>query len=1026
LLPPSNSSWPYAQSLVQTDRTGSLLTGAKVWQANDGSNPLVTVKFYSPKGDLIQTQAQQVTGGTDIQTIQSDFAGKKLATHLRHQKGGNNAQTHQVLTFNTYNHAGLLTEVKKKISGSNAQSSPLQTIVTNEYNELGQLKTEKLGTAAAPAETRDYIYNIRGWLTAINKDYVSSAGNTKYFGIELGYDKTTTATAGTSYLYPQYNGNISGATWRSKGDGIARKYDFTYDNTDRLVKADFIQNTTGTAWDRNTVDFSVYGAPEHGGKIGYDANGNLLSMYQNGFKLTGSSPIDKLRYTYLNGNASNKLLAVTEDSTIGQLDNKLGDFTDSNSTGADYNYDDNGNLMSDKNKHISHIAYNYLNLPSTISFLKSAGGIKGSIKYTYDAAGNKLKKEVFEIGKPTKTFLYVSGMVYENDTLKLISHEKGRIRFTPPADTITGKYNFDYFITDNQGNTRMVVTDELQTDQYSVLSFEGNAGSADVQNQNAQYDNRVGNAIDVINARIAWPAAYKTYNPPASGTTDDYGMLVKKSTGAIGAAKLLKVMSGDRLHTRVDYWYNLISANNTAANGRESIITSLLSALGVSNAATGVIKNNITTVTNALANDAGLLAFLNTMPASSGGNQAPKAYLNIVLFDEQFKFDQEHSRIFPVEYISDNIKRTISRSMGDAIDVVKNGYAYIYFSNESEEAVYFDNFQVSHQRGRIIEETHYYPFGLVMSGISSARLPNSVPNRYKYNGKEEQKQEFSDATGLEWLDYGKRMYDNQVGRFMTIDPMADSMRRFSPYAYCYDNPIRFIDFEGMVGEDPNNPSIKIAQVYQTFINNTKPVSRIYFTIYVDQPKAGSRESKFVDYTNVGHVFIGIQMVDKDGRIIVQQKFGFYPTDPIKSGGNPWNTSGASTFKNNAKHDYHESVSIQIDQGQFAAIMQLAQNFESGGLYDLCKKNCTSFALQAAEIADIKINETYGTWYKPVYYIHQVVFWAEEQGGDNPASTGQSILEKKVSNTKTGNKDGLFINTFNAEREMFLSRYGWIK
>jgi RHS repeat-associated protein len=141
-----------------------------------------------------------------------------------------------------------------------------------------------------------------------------------------------------------------------------------------------------------------------------------------------------------------------------------------------------------------------------------------------------------------------------------------------------------------------------------------------------------------------------------------------------------------------------------------------------------------------------------------------------------------------------------------------NTYNYVY--NYSD---HIGNVRLSYSKDavlntlQILEESHYYAFGLKHKGYNMTKMDYSLQGfikvcstcpekyKYKYNGKE-----YQDELGLNMYDYGARNYDPAIGRWSSIDPLAETSRRYSPYVYALNNPVYFIDPDGMQADNPES------------------------------------------------------------------------------------------------------------------------------------------------------------------------------------------------------------------------------
>lgn len=811
-----NTAPQYAQPVDATSAVRGAVTGTKK-RIIGTDNFLYTISLFDDRGRIIQTQSTNTGGGTDITTIQYDFSGQPIQNHLIHNMPAN-GQPITVWTAQEYDHAGRLISIKKKIN-----DGVEKTISNLSYDEIGQMKTKKLGTYALTndwLEILNYTYNIRGWLSGINRGYANAnyaaeatAQSDRWFGMQLNYDY---GYREDSTLRPQLNGNISGTIWRSKGDGAKRSYGFSYDATNRLMRADFTQYSgTSNPWNTNYgIDFSMKMGDGINPSTAYDANGNIRKMKHRGIKGINSEIIDSLQYSYYEN--SNKLKSVADYNN--DADSKLGDFktsrshpqfTSKNDVSAyvstagnlqdllDYSYDDNGNLINDNNKGIESIRYNYLNLPDSISFINEHAEYSGHILYKYDAAGDKIQKIIYEQGDNTATFLYketvtsyVSGFVYDSvftyyrnddqvanpNKLVFFAHEEGRVRENRIDSLSLREYYFDYFIKDHLGNVRMVLTEEEKIDFYPPASEE--PANADIED--ALYNR-------VSDTRVALPGEYPT---DTYTTPNQYVSKVQGNSNVIGPNKMLKVMAGDKVNIRVSSWYKL--NNNSTGNHSYGYIDDLLLALA----------NHAAPLTNGKATweqilDNGLHPYEEFLEARE--ESAPpyaKAYLNWVMFDEQFQNIIASSGFDPVGDDGQFKEHVINE-----IEIPKNGYLFVFVSNEEIDVpVYFDNLQVTHIRSPLLEETHYYPFGLSMAGISSRAASAVVEHGKGFNGNEIQSKEFSNESGMDAYDFNARMYNAQIGRFFQLDPLAFVTMSFSPYCFANNNPINLSDPLGLTAD----------------------------------------------------------------------------------------------------------------------------------------------------------------------------------------------------------------------------------
>jgi RHS repeat-associated protein len=393
--------------------------------------------LYDAKYHPIRSYTTNYLGGSTCTDSKLDsFSGQLQYTVQKHKRIDADTELTIKDAF-TYSAQDRLLTHTHQINGGT-----VQLLAENTYDELGKLISKKVGnTSATPLQKVDYSYNIRGWMKSINNPTALQQGSdpADLFGFKMNYNTVDGNAAVANKLY---NGNIAETFWSTATDGgFVRNYGYKYDQLNRLKDATYQKSNLVTRmYDENLT---------------YDKNGNIMTLKRNGDNdaQTGTFAIDNLGYAYATN--SNKLMSVTDTPA-----SATSGFKDGNTTGDDYVYDANGNMTVDKNKKITSIVYNHLNLPTKIVFPT------GNIVYIYNASGQKVQKVVTENTTVTTTD-YLGGYQYKNSVLQFFPTTEGYVKNTPVSGTNTYSYVFNY--TDHLGNVRLSYTKNPSTNVLTIL-----------------------------------------------------------------------------------------------------------------------------------------------------------------------------------------------------------------------------------------------------------------------------------------------------------------------------------------------------------------------------------------------------------------------------------------------------------------------------------------------------------------------------------------------------------------------------
>ena len=697
-----------------------------------------------------------------------------------------------------------------------------------DYYKYGPLSRTVLGQLQV--QGLDYAYTIQGWLKGVNsttvgdgtydmgKDGFIGGTNSKVardivgFGLHY-FDNAATemdykAIGGTSaFARPNngsfvslFNGNIAAMSVNNAGllkgpspmtNAVPLFYKYRYDQLNRIKSMNTFKGlNSSNQWQ----PVSIFDYAE---SVSYDPNGNIVTYNRNGSPAIGASQqMDALGYNYYQGN--NRLKYVTDD--VNFTPNYTEDIDNQNNTN-NYTYDAIGNLKTDFAEGITNTNWNVY---GKISSITKNGN---TINYTYDAAGNRITKTA-----NSKTTIYIrdaSGnvmSVYEKPTEGAIEQvENGiygssrlgvvnKLTISATATALAAGYGTAYTSTFTRGEK-----------MYELTNHLGNV-MATISDRKIAADNPDNGIIDYYNADVITATDYYPFGmkmpgrvyplppgtpPPGGGTPSSpaelyfnifYDPVTYPYTGSTITLSHYLTSNG---------WTNSQGAwSNPSPSGESG------NALAVSSA-----SPTTTTITLSLNVQSGFntsfTSFSFYYKSNNGGYTAWSMTINGIQVG--------NGTITPSG--GNNMQFTGLMNVANAVNNLTGSVTVVMTlsggNHASNGSFRFDSFILN---GYVQQ---------VQGGGGGTGTTNGY--RYGFNGKEEDDEVKGDGNQQ---DYGMRIYDPRLGKFLSVDPLTQKYPYLTPYQFASNSPISGIDLDGLefffyAKTMGNNglPSLKVSSIY---------------------------------------------------------------------------------------------------------------------------------------------------------------------------------------------------------------------